>query len=110
MSLNGTTYSINEDVTYWINVTTDHVTYAAAHCNRFHLAPKCRIGVVNSSHVAMKNGFVVAVRINNKEKIYTPEQYLPLPEGLGICLGNEKHATEEPAWLKQYYNFENLRL
>lgn len=102
MNLNGTTSSINEDITYWINVTTDHVTYAAANCNRFHLAPKCSIGVVNSSHVAMKNGFVVAVRINNKEKIYTPEQY--------ICHGNEKHATEEPAWLKQYYNFETLRL
>ena len=84
------------------------MTYAAPHCNRFRLAPKCSIRVVNSSHVTMKNDFVVAVRINNEEKIYTPEQHLPLPERLRICLWNEKHDIEEPAWLKQYYNFENL--
>ena len=108
VSLNGTTYNINEDVTYWINITADHVTYAAAFCNRFHLAPKCSIGVLNYSHVTMKNNSVVEVIMNNEEKSYTPEQYLPLPEGLGVCLGNEKQSIREYAWLKQYYNIENI--
>ena len=30
VSLNGTTYNINEDVTYWINVTAGDLSYAAA--------------------------------------------------------------------------------
>ena len=90
VSLNGTTYSISEAVTYLISVTTDYVSYAAARCNRFHLAHKCSMGVLNSSYVTIKNNSIVTVDIYNEEKTYTPEQYLPLPEGLGICLGNEK--------------------
>ena len=108
MSLNGTTYNINEDVTYWINNTACHVSYAAARCNRFHLAPNCSLGVLNSSHVTVKNSSVVEGVMNKEEKSYLPEQYLPLPEGLGVCLGNEKYAAEDPAWLRHYYHFENI--
>ena len=107
VSLNGT-YRINKDVTYWINITVGHVSYAAARCNHFHLAPNCNIGVLNSSHVTMKNNFAVEVVINKENKSYTPEQYLPLLEGLGICLGNDKYAKKDPAWLKQFYKFENI--
>ena len=108
VSLNDTTYRINEDVTYWINITADHVSYAAARCNHFHLAPNCNIGVLNSSHVTMKNNSVVEVVINKENKSYTPEQYLPLLEGLGICFGNDKCDKKDPAWLKHYYYFENI--
>ena len=108
LSLNGTTYNINEDVTYWINITAGHVSYAAARCNRFHLVPECSIGVLNSSRVTVKNNSVVEVVMNKEEKSYTPDQYFPLPEGLGICHSNEKYAIEEPAWLKHYYHFENI--
>ena len=55
----------------------------------------------------MKNNSVVEVVIDNKERSYTTDQYLPLPEGCGICLRNEKYAIEEPAWLKHHF-FENL--
>lgn len=51
----------------------------------------------------MKNNSVVEVVIDNKERSYTTDQYLPLPEGCGICLRNEKYAIEEPAWLKHYF-------
>ena len=75
VSLNGTIHSINEDVTYWISVTAGHVSYTAARYKRFHFAPKCSIGVLNSSQVTMKNDFVVAVAIDDEEKSYTSEQY-----------------------------------
>lgn len=40
VSLNSATYNINENFTYWMNVTANHVIYAAARCSRFHLASK----------------------------------------------------------------------
>ena len=107
VSLNSAIYNINENFTYWMNVTASHVIYAAARCNRFHLASKCSMRVLNSSQVTMKNNSVVEVIIDKKERSYTIDQYLPLPEGFGICLRNEKYAIEEPAWLKHYF-FENL--
>ena len=44
-----------------------------------------------------------SVSISESKKLYEADQYLPLPEGLGICLGDEK-----AVWLKKYYNFENI--
>ena len=43
----------------------------------------------------MKNNSVAAVAICNKEGSYEADQYLPLPKGLGICIGNEKQAIRE---------------
>ena len=108
VSLNGTPYRINEDVTYWINITADYVTYAAVCCSCFHLASKCSIGVLDSSQVVMEDDSVISVSISESKKLYEADQYLPLPEGLGICLGTKKNAMEEPVWLKKYYNFENI--
>ena len=108
VNISGTILSINKDVTYWINVAGGNVAYAAARCNHFHLAPKCRTGVLNMSEVTLKKNSVVTVHINNEERTYEAEQYLPLPEGLRICLVNEKHTSREYAWLKQYDYFEIL--
>ena len=108
VSLDGTTCNTNEDVIYWIKLTAGHVTYAATRYKRFHLAPNCSIGVLNWSQVTMKNNSVVKVVMNKEKKSYTPEQYLPLPEGLGVCLGSDKQSIREYAWLKQYYNFKNI--
>ena len=108
VSLNGTPYRINEDVTYWINITADYVTYAPVCCSCFHLASKCSIRVLDSSQVVMEDDSVISVSISESKKLYEADQYLPLPEGLGICLGTKKNAMEEPVWLKKYYNFENI--
>lgn len=60
------------------------------------------------SEVTLKKNSVVTVDLNNEERTYEAEQYLPLPEGLRICLVNEKHTSREYAWLKQYDYFEIL--
>ena len=103
ITFNDNTYSINKDVTYWINVTYGHAIHFAARCKRFHLEQNCSMIIPNMSFVTMRNNSLT-VQINKEKKTFLPEQYFPLTEGFRICLENEK----EYAWLKQYYYFENL--
>ena len=59
----------------------------------------------------MKNQILnshITTQINGKEKTYTPEQYLPLMEGLGICYQGNKNTNEKYVLLKQYYCFQNV--
>ena len=106
ISVNGTIYNINEDAIYWVNITQGQITHAAARCKRFHLAPNCEIDVVNTSltNITINSG---TIRIGNGQEIYTPEQYLPLMEGLGICCQSKNERSDRYMWLKQYYHFEN---
>ena len=106
-NFNGTIYNITKDATYWINITNGMIVYTAARCKRFHLEPNCKIGVLNASQVVTNNNSIAAL-IDDGLKSYTKEQYLPLMEGLGICLGNEKSGTKEYQWLKQYNYFANI--
>ena len=106
ISVNNTIYNINNNVTYWINISSGHINHTAAYCERFHLTRICNIGVLNTSMVTMVNHSMF--HINNFEKSYTPEQYLPLMEGVGICYEKDNNDMKEYAWLKQYYYFENL--
>ena len=84
------------------------MTYAAAHCNHFHIASKWSIGVLNSSLAVVEDDSVISVSTSESKNRYCADQYLPLPEGLGTCLEKEKNAMEEPLWLKKYYKFENI--
>ena len=107
ISINNTTYNINKNVTYWIDISSGHINHTAAYCERFHLTRICNIGVLNTSMVTMVNHSIM-FHISNFEKSYTPEQYLPLIEGLGICYENDNNDMKEYAWLKKYYYFEHL--
>ena len=107
INVNNTIYKITEDVVYWITITEGKISRAAAQCKLFHLASKCTLRLFNTSLTKMKNKSV-AVSFGDGEKFYTPEQYLPLPKGLGICLGNEKVGIKEHQWLRRYYYFENV--
>ena len=107
ISINNTTYNINNNVTYWIDISSGHINHTAAYCERFHLTRICNIGVLNTSMVTMVNHSII-FHISNFEKSYTPEQYLPLIEGLGICYENDNNGMKEYAWLKKYYYFEHL--
>ena len=102
---NVTIYNITKDVTYWINITNGMITFTSARCERFHLEPNCMIGVLNASWVVKKNNSIT-VRINGEESCYTPEQYLPLAEGLGICY--EMNGIKEYQWLRQFYYIEDI--
>ena len=76
-----------------INVIKGHSTY----CKRFHLVPRCSIRVLNSSLETIKMN--LTAHINNEEKIYNLQQYLPLAEGIGIsCQGEKGHSNIFP-WL-----------
>ena len=107
INVNSTVYKITEDVVYWITITEGNISHAAAQCKRFHLASKCTLGLFNTSLTKMINKSV-AVSFDDGKKTYSPEQYLPLPEGLGICLGNENVGIKEYQWLRRYYYFENI--
>ena len=106
ISVNNTIYDINEDAIYWVNITRDNTAHAAARCKRFHLTPNCAIGVVNTSLTNISNNSAI-IRIENGAEIYTPEQFLPLMEGLGICYQSKNERSKMYMWLKQYYHFEN---
>ena len=106
ISVNDTIYNINEDAIYWVNITQGQITHAAARCKRFHLAPNCEIDVVNTSLTNITNNSAT-ICIGNGQEIYTPEQYLPLMEGLGICCQSKNERSDRYMWLKQYYHFEN---
>ena len=106
ISVNSTTYNINEDAIYWVNITEGQITHAAARCKRFHLAVNCAIGVVNTSLTNITNNSAT-IRIDIGGEIYTPEQYLPLTKGLGICYQSKNERSDMYMWLKQYYHFEN---
>ena len=86
-----------------LKVTSDTLQLFAS---VFHLVPRCNIGVLNTSLVTIKNISVIA-HINNEEKIYNLQQYLPLAEGIGICYQGEKGQSNIFPWLKQYYFLEN---
>ena len=107
ISVNNTIYNINNNVTYWINISSGHINHTAAYCERFHLTRIYNIGVLNTSMVTIINHSIL-FHINNFEKSYVPEQYLPLMEGIGICYENDNNEMREYAWLKQYYYFEHL--
>ena len=107
INANGTIYKITEDVVYWITITEGKISLAAAQCKQFHVASKSTLGLFNTSLTKMKNKSVT-VTFDDGEKTFTPEQYLPLPEGLGICLGNKKVGIMKHQWLRRYYYFENV--
>ena len=85
-----------------INVIKGHSTY----CKRFHLVPRCSIRVLNSSLETIKMN--LTAHINNEEKNYRLQQYLPLAEGIRICYQRVKGHSYTFSWLKRYYSLENL--
>ena len=70
-----------KDVTFWIKINNGQVSYNVAVCTQFHLLPTCPIGVLNMSFIKIENKWVIT-KIMGEEKRYSPEQYLPLPEGI----------------------------
>ena len=104
---NGKTYSISNNVIYWINISNSQVYYAASRCKRFHLIPNCTIGILNTSQVTLANNVAFA-KIDGKETYYSNEQYLPLAEGLGVCYEKTTLTLKQYHWLERYYYFENI--
>ena len=85
IEVGGTVYE--KDVTFWIKINNGQISYNGAVCNQFHLLPTCPIGVLNMSLIKIENKSVIT-KITRGEKKYSPEQYLPLPEGIGVCMKN----------------------
>ena len=94
-----------KDVTFWIKINNGQVSYNGAVCTQFHLLPTCPIGVLNMSFIKIENKWVIT-KIMGEEKRYSPEQYLPLPEGIGICMTNMRKKFTGYLKLKDYWLIE----
>ena len=103
IEVEGTVYQ--KDVTFWIKISNGQISYNGAMCDKFHLLPNCPIGVLNMSLINVENKSVIT-KITGEEKKYSPEQYLPLPEGIGICMTNVEKMFTGKLKLEDYWLIE----
>ena len=110
IKFDGKFYRILENLTYWMKITKTEIKYGAAYCKRFHLIPNCRslnmsYGIQNISLVKVMNESVLT-RVNKRERVYLPEQYLPTAEGIGVCLRVYEKVPVKSDWLSKFTAIE----
>ena len=103
---NNITYSIANESSFWLEITKKLITYNAVHCRRFHLLPKCSVTVFNLSLVDIENG-KVSTTVNEFHLTYSPQEYVPLIEGVGVCYQkNVSKQSIEFQWVRNINDIE----
>ena len=103
---NNTTYSIANESSFWLEITKKHTTYNAVHCRGFHLLPKCSVAVFNLSLVDIEGG-KVSTTVNGIPFSYSPQEYVPLIEGVGVCYQKKvSKQSIEFQWLRNINDIE----
>ena len=102
---NSTIYDTNRNATFWIELTNKHIKYGGSFCKKFHLISSCSKGIINMSLTAIKDGAMFR-GIKDDEKMFLPEEFIPTPDGIGICFTPPLVKIEKYMWMEEFSTFE----
>ena len=102
---NSTIYDTNRNSTFWIELTNKHIKYGGSFCKKFHLISSCSKGIINMSLTTIKDG-AMFTEIKDEEKMFLPEEFIPTPDGIGICFTPPLVKIEKYMWMNQFSTFE----
>ena len=105
IKLNSTIYDTSNNATFWIELTNKHVKYGGSLCKNFHLISSCSKGIINMSLTTIKDGAMFA-EIKDEEKMFLPEEFIPTPDGIGICFTPTLVKMEKYMWMEEFSTFE----
>ena len=98
------TFSIMENVTYWLEMLHNSTTAYAAFCTKFLRSPNCALIKTDKSLITI-NETKVYVRDNEGYNVVKTEEYIPLPDGIATCIKmSKKHIFK---WYKTLVKYEN---
>ena len=98
------TFSIMENVTFWLEMLHNNTIAYAAFCTKFLHLPNCTLIKIDKSLITI-NETNVYVKDNDGYNLLKAGEYIPLPDGLATCIKmSKKHIFK---WYETLLKYEN---
>ena len=101
---NNNAFRIMENVTYWLEMFHNSTTAYAAFCTKFLRLPNCTLIQIDRSLISI-NETNVYVKDNDGYTVLKAGEYIPLSDGLAICIKISKKRIFK--WYETLIKYEN---